>query len=423
MPSLFFVAAAAAREGKSLGTADLEKIVREDVAAETPLDLTLDRSERDRRRVLAGGREAALAISAGSAFFKQSHLSARARWSSQLTPYDGLVAYAPRDGVPTELAAEITRKLDPVTAARPISASRLALFARCGFQYLLECVLRLEPVEEPEERRRLDPLERGSIFHEVAEEFLRERRDRGELPLHDRPELRRRLDELADAHLDALVRTSPPRFTALWEKERARFKADLRKWFQRELDTGQSSVPAYLELAFGVSHESATGEPHLLDPLAIDLGDGRTLRVSGKIDRIDRRPDGSLVLRDYKTGRAPKDDGGVFRGGKQLQIPFYILAAARMFPETPVVEAFLDFVDGGRQVGIDPAVVRSETFRSLLRGLVDAIAKGHFVQEPSACQYCHYKVVCGPTPLLQRRRQLKLGDARLQQVLRLRDFA
>jgi ATP-dependent helicase/nuclease subunit B len=423
MPSLFFVAAAAAREGRSLGTADLEKIVREDVPAETPLDLTLDRSERDRRRVLAGGREAALAISAGSAFFKQSHLSARARWSSQLTPYDGLVAYAPRDGVPTELAAKIARKLDPVTAARPISASRLAVFARCGFQYLLECVLRLEAVEEPEERRRLDPLERGSIFHEVAEEFLRERRDRGELPLHDRPEMRRRLDELADAHLDALVRTSPPRFTALWEKERARFKAGLREWYQRELDSGQRSVPAYLELAFGVSHESAAGEPHLLEPLAIDLGDGRTLRVSGKIDRIDRRPDGSLVLRDYKTGRAPKDDGGLFRGGKQLQIPFYILAAARMFPETPVVEAFLDYVDGGRRVGIDPAMVRSETFRSLLRGLVDAIAKGHFVQEPTACQYCQYKVVCGPTPLLTRRRQFKLGDARVQQVLRLRDFA
>src|SRR5262249_30199809 len=156
-------------------------------------------------------------------FFKQSHLSARARWSSQLTPYDGLIAYAPRDGVRAELAAEVARQLDPVTASWPISASRLAVFARCGFQYLLECVLRLEAVEEPGERRRLDPLERGSLFHEVAERFLRERRDRGELPLRDRPELRRRLQEIADERLEALVAKSPPRFTALWLKERARF--------------------------------------------------------------------------------------------------------------------------------------------------------------------------------------------------------
>ena len=69
----------------------------------------------------------------------------------------------------------------------------------------------------------------------------------------------------------------------------------------------------------------------------MDLGDGRTLRVSGRIDRIDRRPDGTLVLRDYKTGKAPRDDGGLFRGGRQLQIPFYVLAAARIFPDEPVV--------------------------------------------------------------------------------------
>jgi len=421
MPSLFFVAAAAAREGRSLGAADLERLVREDAIDETPLDLTLDRSERDRRRVRTGGREAALAISAGSAFFKQSHLSAKARWSSQLTAYDGLIAFAPRDGFPTELAAEIARKLDPVTAPWPISASRLAVFARCGFQYLLECVLRLEPVEEPEERRRLDPLERGSIFHEVAEDFLRERRDRGELPLRDSAERRRRLEQVADERLDALVKKSPPRFTALWEKERARFQATMREWFQREVESGHKAVPAHFELAFGVSHEAAPGEPHLQEPLSIDLGEGRTLRVSGKIDRIDRRPDGTLVLRDYKTGRAPRDDGGLFRGGRQLQIPFYILAAARIFPETPVVEAFLDYVDGGRQVGLDPALVRSESFRALLRGLVDAIGKGVFVQEPTACEWCDYKVVCGPTPLLKRRRQIKIGDPRIQAVLKLRD--
>jgi RecB family exonuclease len=421
MPSLFFVAAAAAREGRSLGAADLARIVREDALDDTPLDLTLDRSERDRRRVRTGGREAALAISAGSAFFKQSHLSARARWSGHLTPYDGLVAFAPRDGVTSELAAEIARKLDPVTAPWPISASRLAVFARCGFQYLLECVLRLEPAEEPEERRRLDPLERGSLFHEVAEKFLRAQRDRGELPLRDTADARRGLEQIADEELDALVQKSPPRFTALWAKERARFQATMRDWFHREVENGGKAVPAHFELGFGLSRAAAEGEPHLQEALSIDIGDGRTLRVSGKIDRIDRRPDGTLVLRDYKTGRAPRDDGGLFRGGRQLQIPFYILAAARIFPETPVVEAFLDYVDGGRQVGLDPALVHSDSFRALLRGLVDAIGKGVFVQEPTACEWCDFKVVCGPTPLLKRRRQLKLGDPRIQQVLRLRD--
>jgi RecB family exonuclease len=157
------------------------------------------------------------------------------------------------------------------------------------------------------------------------------------------------------------------------------------------------------------------------EPLQIDLGDGRALRVSGKIDRIDRREDGTLVLRDYKTGKAPRDEGGLFRGGRQIQIPFYILAAARLFPDHPVVEAFLDFVDGGRQVSVDPAVVRSEAFRGLLRGLVDAIAGGIFFQEPTACDWCDYTGVCGPKPLIERRRFWKSGDSRVERVLRLRD--
>ena len=78
---------------------------------------------------------------------------------------------------------ELGAQLDPLHARHPVSASRLATYARCGFQYLLQNVLRLQPAPEPEERRRIDPLERGDLFHRVAEAFLRERRDRGELPV------------------------------------------------------------------------------------------------------------------------------------------------------------------------------------------------------------------------------------------------
>jgi len=422
MPSLFFVAAASAREGRPVGALDLERIVVEDDLDALPLEEAVDRSERDRRRVRAGGKEAVLAVAGGSSFFRQSHLASRARWSKQLTPYDGLVAFAPRDGVSAEIAAEVRRKLDPVTADRPISASRLAAFSRCGFLYLMQYVLRLEPAREPEERKRLDPLERGSVFHEVAERFLRERRDRGELPVRDTPETRERLLALADERLEALVAGSPPRYTVLWDRVRAQFHAGVLKWLEREARAEGDAVPAYFEVGFGTGRDNAPGEPHRREPLEIDLGEGRTLRVSGKIDRIDRRPDGTLVLRDYKTGKAPKDEHGLFRGAKQLQIPFYILAAAELFPGQPVVEAFLDYVDGGRQVALDPASVQGEEFGQLLRGLVDAIGDGLFVQEHTACTWCEYTAACGPAPLLERRRQYKIGDARVQRVLRLREI-
>jgi ATP-dependent helicase/nuclease subunit B len=413
LPSLFYVAAASALEGKPVGAADLDRLVVEDDLERLPLEDAVDRTERDRVRIHGEGKVAAGAIAAGSDFFKQSRLAAQARWSGALTRYDGLL---------TDLDPEASKKLDPLNAPSPISASRLATYSRCGFLYLLQYVLRLEPALEPEERKRLEPLERGSLFHEVAERFLRERRDRGELPVRDTEETRLRLLAMAEESLEALVAGSPPRFTFLWEREKERVRKGVLDWLRREAQNSGRSTPAHFEVSFGLGRSRSEREAHDPEPMLLDLGDGRTLRVSGQIDRIDERPDGTLVLRDYKTGKAPKDDGGIFRGGKQLQIPFYILAAARLFPGQPVVEAFLDYVDGGRQVAVDPDVVRSEGWKALLRGLVDSIGQGIFVQEPTACEWCDFTAVCGPRPLLERRRQIKRSDPQLIRVLRLRDM-
>jgi RecB family exonuclease len=412
MPSLFFAAAASASEGRPLDASDLDRLVQEESGDTLSVGDALDASERDRVRLQVDTEgEAELSIAAGSVFFKRSRLASRARWSDRMTPYDGLVAPLPE---------RLALKLDPIAGGASLSASRLATFSRCGFLYLLQHVLRLEPALEPEERKRLEPLERGSLFHEVVEHFLRALRDEGKLPVRDVPEQRDTLLQMARRGLDALVEGCPPRYTLLWERERKQFEETLRGWLRREAAAANRSTPAYFEVGFGPTARPSPGEPHRAEALEIDLGDERVLRISGKIDRIDRREDG-LVLRDYKTGRAPRDDGGLFRGGKQLQIPFYILAAAELFPDEPVVDAFLDYVDGGRQVALDPAAVKRPAFRELLRGITDAIGDGLFLQEPSACEWCDYTAICGPQPLIRRRRQIKIRDARVQRVLRLRD--
>jgi RecB family exonuclease len=413
LPSLFFVAAASTLAGRPLGTAELERLVVEDDPDRLPLEDAVDAGERDRFR-LRRDETAATAIAAGSVFFRQSRLASQARWSGRLTRYDGLVA--------GEGDEELRARLDPLGARYPVSATRLATYARCGFMYLLQNVLRLQPAPEPEERRRIEPLERGDLFHRVAERYLRELRDRGELPVRDTAAARARLAGMAEEALEHLVEGTPPRFTLLWQREKLRFHQTLQGWLGREAAAAESSRPAHFELSFGLGRARDAEEPHDPEPLEIDLGDGRVLRVSGKIDRIDRREDG-LVLRDYKTGRAPKDDGGVFRGGKQLQIPFYVLAAAKLLPGQPVVNAFLDYVDGGRQVAFRPELAHGPEFRGLLLRLLDLVARGVFVQEPSACDFCDFTGVCGPKALLQRRQAIKVRDRSLQEYLRLRDVS
>ena len=163
LPSLFFAAAAATLAGRPVAGAELERMVTEDDPLQLPLENAVDAGERDRFRVRREDA-AATAIAAGSPFFQKSRLASQARWSGRLTRYDGRVL----DG-----DGGLGAQLDPLQARHPVSASRLASYARCGFQYLLQHVLRLQPAPEPEERRRIDPLERGDLFHRVAEAFLR----------------------------------------------------------------------------------------------------------------------------------------------------------------------------------------------------------------------------------------------------------
>jgi RecB family exonuclease len=413
LPSLFFAAAASTLAGRPLAAAELERLVVEDDPDRLALEDAVDAGERDRFR-LRRDEAAATAVAAGSSFFRQSRLASQARWSPRLTRYDGLVV---GDG-----DEALRGRLDPLDARYPVSASRLATYARCGYLYMLQNVLHLQPAPEPEERRRIEPLERGDLFHRVAERYLRELRDRGQLPVRDTGPARARLAEMAEEALEDLVAGTPPRFTLLWQREKRKFHETARAWLEREAAAAAKSTPLHFELSFGMGNAPDDEEPHDPEPLAIDLGDGRTLRVSGRIDRIDRREDG-LVLRDYKTGRAPRDDGGVFRGGKQLQIPFYVLAVAKLLPGERVVDAFLDYVDGGRQVAFRPELAGGPAFRDLLRRLVDLVARGVFVQEPTACDWCDFTAVCGPKALLQRRQGIKVRDRPLQEYLRLRDVS
>ena len=134
---------------------------------------------------------------------------------------------------------------------------------------------------------------------------------------------------------------------------------------------------------------------------------------------------GGLVLRDYKTGKAPIDsDASLFKGGRQLQIPFYILAAEEIFPGEKVVEAFLDYVNAGRQVAFNPLKATSATFKALLLRIADLMGQGVFMQEPSACTFCDFTAVCGPTAVLEsRKRRRRLHDPLARRVVELKDFA
>ena len=95
---------------------------------------------------------------------------AQSRWRTQ----DGLVVLG--DAIKPMLA---TQRLN----ARPYSVSALQKFTLCPYQFALSAINRLQPNQEPEPLQRLDPLTKGSIFHEAQALFFRAMRDDGRLPV------------------------------------------------------------------------------------------------------------------------------------------------------------------------------------------------------------------------------------------------
>lgn len=148
-----------------------------------------------------------------------------------------------------------------------------------------------------------------------------------------------------------------------------------------------------------------------LGPVALDLGDGRALAVSGKVDRIERwTSDGLSFLRvvDYKTSKetylsAYAEGDAPF--SSHLQTPLYMLLAEQVFPGERATAVLLPLRDEDpkpftkhlatlAEAGPDGAW-RKRLLANLAR--FDArLASGDFPPTPGEhCSQCQLAALCG----------------------------
>ncbi|MGH9968608.1 MAG: PD-(D/E)XK nuclease family protein [Pyrinomonadaceae bacterium] len=97
------------------------------------------------------------------------------RWLRRWTPNDGLVD-------PDELARQSIANHQ--FSARSFSATALQNYASCPYRFFLSAILRLELRQEPAAIEAIDPLTRGSLFHESQFEVLTGLKSAGLLPLY-----------------------------------------------------------------------------------------------------------------------------------------------------------------------------------------------------------------------------------------------
>ena len=241
--------------------------------------------------------------------------------------------FGPAEGIlPGKAAHEyFTREF---STTRWFTASELEQYAACPFRFLLENVLKLEPLEDI--ALELDALERGQIVHSVLALFHRrvnESLGRPGSPLELAAEEFDRL--LEKALKDSLPRpSSNPVSKALGEINRrliAKWLAEYRKQCESydKLWSGYDRplVPELFETSFGESkHKDASA---VAIEQSLEFPDGNaTIRVSGRIDRIDTGTvAGKNVFNiiDYKTGKSLKFSTGRSQTRHGTAIAAYML--------------------------------------------------------------------------------------------------
>ena len=189
------------------------------------------------------------------------------------------------------------------------AASRLESFASCPFAYFMTYLLKAR------ERKHFDVLfsDLGSLFHDILAQFSKRTWINGNIPDFSRTEISQIVNELVgQITIDSAIFNSSARNRHILDKVR---------------NVATASIWALSEhLKQGKFEPSFTEHEIFLNP-GINLEDGRQLRLTGQVDRIDlfHSSDGNDYIKviDYKSGQTKFNIDEV-KQGTQLQLMLYM---------------------------------------------------------------------------------------------------
>ena len=243
----------------------------------------------------------------------------------EITPHDGLIR------------ADHPLLLDILTRVQ--SASSLKLLLRSPLGFVWRYGMRLQMPESGTDPLVLDALAMGDLVHMTLDLALQDLEANGGLA------------NAGEAQISAAIEAAAGSVGGVWESERAvpppviwrRTLDDARALAERALTyRGEhlDDARSYGEVAFGgATPKSGAGSPwDAATPVAIpETG----FAIKGYIDRLDLSGDGTRALvRDYKTGRPPKDDISI-DGGRELQRCLYAFAVKALLGADVSISASL----------------------------------------------------------------------------------
>ncbi len=246
------------------------------------------------------------------------------------------------------LAAFLPRRGD---GRLSLSASDLTLYLTCPLKYKFARVFGIP--QEPTINQRF-----GILFHNVLERFHKE-------PPEDERDGLKTLNRLFEIGW---------RRTGFGSSDdelqyRDRGREALRLFWENERLS--DAEPVWLEKKF----DFKVGEHH----------------VRGRVDRVDRHPDGEYELIDYKTGERKSAE----ELESDLQLALYRMAAREAWEIDAATGSYYYVLDGDKVAAPTKPDDAERVERTVLQ-----VGEGILAQDfeprpsPSVCSWCHYRLIC-----------------------------
>ncbi|TCS94918.1 PD-(D/E)XK nuclease family protein [Hazenella coriacea] len=327
----------------------------------------------------------------------------------------------------------LIQKVQELLEKKVWSATELNQLVSCPFHFTASQFWGLREATAPTEG--LSSLEEGNILHDVLCQSMHEFRQ-GDLTSLDDEQTYQRLLELVEEQVAQRVASSPiPRDPLSLCIDQHRVTQKIFSFWRHEIswrqETGYTQPPTYLELSFGLPIDMLRQSLGLLDmqsktaPVEIPLAETRSIRLKGKIDRVDLDSEGFYAVYDYKSGNPPNSE--LVRSGKQLQLPLYLWALEQGFQLEPEKAMGASFYTAGKsiqskdnrntglwrkelahRIGISNRVGSrldehrwqevQDYIRHRILEKVEQIEQGFGTVEPLwpdlDCQHCAYRTIC-----------------------------
>ena len=244
------------------------------------------------------------------------------------------------------------------TKDREYSPSALDMFFSCPRRFFLTKILEVNEAKEDDPFTVISAAETGTLAHEVMEHLAKEPCDKGEFMLR------------AEAAFDGFLLSRPPIHPDLAAIEKC--------IFCKMMENAYDNDPHNEVLA---SEEKQT------------FRHSTGVALHGYPDRVERRPDGTCIIADYKTGRTIKHVKDDIDTCLQVVIYAYFMEQKGV----PISGCEYRYLRDGVTVTCRYDADMKARLEAKLLSFRDALVTGQFpvAQKKEACTYCTLAGICG----------------------------